>query len=597
MRGFLVLYFPGQPEPGGDSAGFSGRLGRWIASFPPGSLESHQRPGFACHLFSRSPVPPGLNQVTADSPAGFRLFVGPKAGLQAGSLPEIPDHGLDALAARRSLFGDGMETTVLLSLDARDGSLAVKTDLLNSTYVYHARIGGMLAFSNSSLLLARLTEAEPEPESLLDFLSTGSIYGNRSLFRGITTLRPSCFYKWEKGNGKAFAESRLEYWKMRDIAFASLSLREGSDRILAALDGEFAWLKRSGGKFVFDLTGGYDSRANVGIALRSGLPFRATVSGDDRHEDVVLARRISERYGIDLKVARPLDTTDGEELRAILEQAVACCDGEYDALEYANILHIHTRYFSEGEASVHGSTADVARNYFLLPGFYRPTPEGALDLDALIAKKFSPFLDPARVFKSDLGRGWAAHMRDQIAAYDAPGLPAYARLDLVYLRVRMQYWQGRIASSTNRVHSSFTPWTRIDVLEAILSTRWQEKSGGMLSRTLLQRMHPGLDGFPMTGGNFPGIGAAAALRSLPSLAGFFAGKVAKRVSRSVHPPRPAQPLASLQSDVNAGIGRIENLLHPDFIAALRRQGTDSPPALLVSRIWTVLKAYDWSRKI
>ena len=83
-------------------------------------------------------------------------------------------------------------------------------------------------------------------------------------------------------------------------------------------------------------------------------------------------------------------------------------------------------------------------------------------------------------------------MRARIAMHDVSHLPAYVRLDIIYLRMRMQFWQGRIGSSTNRFRASFSPWTNRRVLEAMLTTNWKERDHQMLSRLFLRALHPDL---------------------------------------------------------------------------------------------------------
>lgn len=573
-----------------DEAAWSARVGKWRKAV--GGSEAAVSPGFACILFARGRAPATLNQVLRGPDAAGRtdFFCGPRAGLFDGAdLEPLPPLGPEGLAARSGLYADGMETTVAASHDSARGVLTLKTDLLNSTYVYRLDAGGCLLLSNSPLALAPfLPSPELDAPSMAEFLATGSLFGNRSLVKGITTLRPSRFHAWTAEG----TESSCEYWRIGELPFDTLSLREGAARILGHMDADFARLKASGKPMVFDLTGGFDSRCNAGLALRSGLAFRATVTGAPGDEDARIAALIADRFGIRLDRVDPPPLSLARDA-ALLDAAGECSDFEYDMVEYARIMDIHERFFGAGEISVHGGAADVMRNYFLLRGFYAPDPAGELRLDSLVAKKFTPTIDPARLFRPGLLAGWGSHMRGRIAEYDLPGLPAFARLDNIYLRIRMQFWQGRIASSTTRLHGSFTPWINVGALSAILSTRWSEKHRGLLSREILANLPRGLASIPLTGGGVPGTGPLAWPRALPNLASHYGGKVIRKLRGKLGlAPRSANPLREeLRAAVVSRRSELEGTLDPALVLKeCGPGGALSENHAALCRLYTLIRA-------
>jgi hypothetical protein len=304
----------------------------------------------------------------------------------------------------------------------------------------------------------------------------------------------------------------------------------------------------------------------------------------------VIAKSIAARYGVDLTHAPYIEP---QRIRDATVDASIHTDNEYDNLEYANILEIHSRHYVPGEISVHGSTADIMRNYFLLPQFYRPDPAGDVRLDQVVAKKFTPAV-PARFFNGELGADWNGHMRAQVDALDLPGLPAYARLDNIYLRVRMQFWQGRISSSTNRIHPSFTPWTNHQVLETILATRWQDKKRAMLSRNILKLTGLGLDAFPLDGPGTAGIGLAAEARGLAPTFAYYGGKAWQRYS----PWKSAPPANPMQAWVSKEIARDASVLEPylsgDVLGTIAREASGLPFQVM-ARLATVQAAVKSTR--
>src|SRR5260370_28396130 len=107
--------------------------------------------------------------------------------------------------------------------------------------------------------------------------------------------------------------------------------------------------------------------------------------------------------------------------------------------------------------------------------------------------------------------------------------------------MRMQFWQGRIGSSTNRFRSSFSPWTNRRVMETMLITKWKEKRHQMLSRLFLAALHPDLARLPVARGEAAGPTAWSTLVALPARPRLFAGPLAIRFRRN-HPRISGQRL-------------------------------------------------------
>ncbi len=585
MKGFLAGYLRGAKNVP-ENPEWNRRLTAWEAGLHEGGLKKSVSGPFTLWLYSRSIVPCESNQrlIVGAGGGAMHLYAGPRVDLSQETLP-LPSAGTAAEAARDArLFTRGMETAVLIAARA-DGSLLVKTDLLNSLYVYVLETPTHVWLSTSSLLLAHLAGAGIDAVPAAEFLATGSIYGNRSLYQNISTLKPSRMYVW-KG---AAARSEAEYWRIGEIAFGSLGIDKALEQMLIAIDEDCKRLKGLG-RYVFDLTGGYDSRCNLGFALRNRLDFRTTVSGPESDEDVRVAAAIAAHYR--LKHTRvESGQRDAGGIGPGAAAALVYADGEYDAIEYTKIMDIHARDFAPTEISVHGSTADVMRNYFLHPSFYKGSPTGDVDFAGLIAKRFPPSVDVRRLMRPAHAFDWAAHIRERIGQYDLEGRPAFARLDNIYLRIRMQFWQGRIASATNRIHGSFTPWNNIDALSAVLACKWEDKRSHMLSRALLSRLHPGLTGFPIAGGNVAGPGALDTAMALPRKAVAFAAKVRNKLLKP--PPRPGAELDSafLRKEVPARIGILQDILDPQAFQAGGVNGIDySGNAKVLARAYTLIAA-------
>lgn len=529
MRGFVVLFDTQPALPPMVDDPVARQLAQWKRRFSPVGLRSLDHAKCQFHLFTANKaIPAEFNQVSIQTPAELLLWVGPRVDMTDATLLKAPtSHDLKDLAATARTSPAALDTAVCISYRAATHSLIIKTDLLNATYVYWTRSGRWLLLSNSSLTLAQLTRADVDWVAASEFLASGSIYGNHSLYTNIRILKPATVYSFTDHGSSA----ELAYWRPEMLPFNTLPVREACGRVVEELDKDFRTLNATGKTFILDLTGGYDSRTNLGFALRNLQKFETTVTGRPDDEDVVLSSRLARRLGIKHTVIQPTQNDSTQAQR--LADSVLLTDLEYDIVEYSRIYNIQTQFDTLYQPSIHGSAGgDIARNIILRREFYDTTPEGKMVVEPLIAQRFRNLIPPA-LSRPDLPiADWTAHMRGRIAEYDVPDLPAFARLDIIYLRMRMQFWQARISSSTNRFRSSFSPWTNRIVLETMLTTRWRERRHQILSRLFLRALHPELSRVPIARGEPSGPGAWNALAALPSRLRYYAGRVLWRLGWS-----------------------------------------------------------------
>jgi len=531
VRGFVIVFDTEPHIPVAEGDPLEQRLARWQAALPEGGLQVVRHGRCRVMLFSmRAGVPAQFNQMVRQLGDELLFWTGPRVDMtDPDALRSLP-HDITEMADAARSWPAFLDTAVCVSYRSDPHSLAVRTDILNATYVYATQTGRWRLLSNSSLVLARLIDAGVNWIAASEFLASGSIYGNYSLYEGIRTLKPATVQLFRSGS----ESESLTYWNPEALQFNALSAHEACDRVVSELDRDFELLNASGKTFVLDLTGGYDSRANLGFALRKLERFETTVSGRKGDEDVTLSSALARRAGIKHTVIE--STRDDSDPHRRLADAALLTDCEYDVLEYARIRYVQTRFDTLQQPSLHGSGGgDVARNIILRSDFYERTPEGRLVLEPLIAQRFRNAI-PKHWSRPDRPTAdWEAHMRTRIAEYDVPELPAFARLDIIYLRMRMQFWQARISSSTNRFRSSLSPWTNRHVLDAMLSTRWQDRRHQMLSRLFLRALHPDLSRTPVARGEPAGPDAWSMVAALPARMRYYAGRVAARLGRQSTP--------------------------------------------------------------
>jgi hypothetical protein len=121
----------------------------------------------------------------------------------------------------------------------------------------------------------------------------------------------------------------------------------------------------------------------------------------------------------------------------------------------------------------------------------------------------------------------------------------------VYFTLRMQRWQGRIASSTNQLWPAFSPAGFAQVLDPILAAKAGTRFRSLLVRKVFARFSPGLSRIPLEHGYPPMPATPLNLWRFSPLIGHYAGKVLSKVAarsglgQSAHAatgPTPTQAL-------------------------------------------------------
>ncbi|HVQ13924.1 MAG TPA: hypothetical protein VMS40_10045 [Vicinamibacterales bacterium] len=583
MRGFLVLFDTQPTLPASELDTVERQLALWTRSFPPASLReaSHPRCRFFLYTHSRNGnVPAELNQKLVRTPDGTVLWTGPRVDMTADDLlrANAPGDLPASVDATRSSPG-ALDTAICVRYRTVPHSLIVKTDVINSTFVYWTQSGRWVLVSNSSLTLARITGASVDPVAAAEFLASGSIYGNRSLYKDIGSFRPATLYSFTESGVPA----RQPYWTLDTLPFETLAAREACDRVVGLLDADFADLNATGKTFILDLTGGYDSRTNLGFAVRQLKNFETTVTGVPEDEDVTISSALAKHFGIKHTVISPIDPDDDATRARRLADSALLTDLEYDLVEYSRIYRVQTQFDTLHQPSIHGSGGgDIARNIILRSEFCDPDPDGKVVLESLINSRFKCAIPVDWSLPDVPIADWLNHMRGRIAEYDVPGLPAFARLDVIYLRMRMQFWQSRIASSTNRFRSSFSPWTNRRVLEAMLTTRWRERRNQMLSRLFIAAQHRDLTRFVAARGEPGGPDLVSAIIAAPARLKYYAKRVAVRLGRQpVTNYVNAELYRGLLSSADEILARI---VKPEAVAKVAAAALAAPQPQLLGRL-------------
>lgn len=474
---------------------------------------------------------------------------GPASGDEAQLLKQVVEIGVDKLAGELEGF------FVIAFYDGRMRELFLVTDIIGSRHCFIRQIGGATAISTSSLLLASLGECSLDPISAEEFLRTGVIYENRTIFREVHKLEPATIFQFKEGS---LVEQR-RYWRISDLDPDRFDGQQAVGELIERLITAAAKIGKRFARPVCDLTGGYDSRAMVAGFLRAGIRFETTVTGSAKSSDVIIAESLSEMTGKLHWQFEPENCTGYDRL----ESALRLTDGEYDLVEYARIQSLHEKLSLNFDISINGSFGELARGYWweLLGNVGR---REKLNARMLAERRYAVEAESSLLFPTESSLNLTNHLTEAIerANADLEGWPNTAQMDNAYLNLRMQRWQGRIASSTDQIWPCLSPFMFRSVLETMLQTgaRWRRNS--LLVRMMMAKLHPGLAKYrlesghpalPMTWLNWPRFLPAAITYSRKAI-----DKVASRIGPTKQDANGQSPRLTLWQDE-----QLRALLQPD----------------------------------
>src|SRR5439155_8819826 len=187
---------------------------------------------------------------------------------------------------------DGIFT--LASGSCAGDELSIVTDRLGSLHIFFATVDSCLLFCTSSMVLAALLRPRWDLLACREFLATGTIFEQRSLFEGIEKLEPATLYRFRRGR----LQSKVLYADLAQFMYDRSSMRGDVPQLAAALEDSIFTIGKNFSNPVCDLTGGFDSRAIVGAMLRSGFNFQPVVNGAPDLPDVLISKRIAEELGL-----------------------------------------------------------------------------------------------------------------------------------------------------------------------------------------------------------------------------------------------------------------------------------------------------------
>jgi asparagine synthase (glutamine-hydrolysing) len=493
-------------------------------------------------------------------------------------LRQYLSHGADQLS--RSLEG----FFAVIVGDGGTKEIIVITDVIGSCHLYCRQTGDAIVLSSSSLALASLGQVSLDPVGCQEFLGTGIIYEDRTLYREVKKLPAASIVNFCAGTEVA----RRLYWDVSSLLPESLSTEAATD---ALWETSLSATRKISGQFdhvVCDLTGGYDSRAMTAAFLGVNKPPVTVVSGPEDSADVVVSRGLARKLQLEHLHCLCDETISVADLRAALQLT----DGEYEIVEYVAIARIHRQLSQKFQISINGSFGEVARGYWwelLVPhtGARRP-----LDSQRVSARRYG-WGSCNNLFQQQFRMNLVDHMASVIdrSVEGLSDFPNTFQMDVAYLRMRMQRWQGRIASSTNRIWPCLSPFMFRSVLETMLQTCFAARQRSLLVRRMLAKHQPALADYPLEHG-YPAV--PASWNNLPRfwpLVPYYGRKVAEKLRSRIFPHN--QPTVAIGPKVQLWkLEEVRDILDPKVMTT----ASILEPAALTELV-TAPQRGDFSRSV
>ena len=407
-------------------------------------------------------------------------------------------------------------------------TVTILTDPIGSLHVYVRADSRGTAICTSSVALSETGILDPV--GVHEFIACGIIYEDRSLWAGITKLPPASIVHFSGPK-----RDRAVYWRIDDALPPRLKINEAGDGLMDNLVTSLRVIGKNFNPVVADLTGGYDSRLLLCGLLESGINFHNTVAGAPDSADVLTAKTIAQELGTTLRYFED----DGEMALASFHQSIRLSDGEYNAFDYARILASQAPLARQYKASLNGSFGEVGRGYWwelLWPNLTRIRP---LDANLVAHKRFAA-VPYSNIFKDPPFESFVEHIAGVVSRTAAPykDFPVASQMDCIYLPMRMQRWQGRIASNTNQLWPSISPIGFTTVLTPILSARPGVRLRSLLPRKIFATRNSALATIPLEHGYPP---VPVTLLNLPSffpIGGHYAGKLKNKIQARIRAKTP-----------------------------------------------------------
>jgi hypothetical protein len=400
--------------------------------------------------------------------------------------------------------------TIWISADR--AVLRARTGLARVDPVYLAETPGAVVVSDRACWAAAVTGrlGDHDPVMAGAFLSLGYPAGAATPFRGVRALAGD--HSLRVTGGRAVITRAGGRQAGADGRHAGAGdIRGAGDLVAAALVAAVRPLGQEAVPVELSLTGGKDSRLIAAALAAAGVPFRARTHGFAGHPDVIIARMIAERLGLEHTVTEPRAAAAGPdpkrpqppdkaELLGRLRSAVLVSDGMLSAFENIGSWVRPDHAAAVGPVQAGGHGGELLRGGYAQVAWRSPTsqrPVGAAQAwsSAAAAELFR------RLTTRRLGllrpAAAAAYLASLAPWATAIGTGPLRALDDFYLVNRAGRWSAAARQAYLIRSPLVQPLFSDGVISAARAVPLRQRMNDQLHRDVLASLCPELLGLPL----------------------------------------------------------------------------------------------------
>jgi asparagine synthase (glutamine-hydrolysing) len=349
----------------------------------------------------------------------------------------------------------------------------------------------------SSSYLAMLEVERPtqlDRQACLEYVIAGSVYGDRSMTRGITALPANSMLTFDPAGTtqvrqlpSPISSNSGEFTESLDDAADYFNDR--LDRIFAPIADNF------GDRIRLSFSGGFDSRLMLAMLLRHGARPRLFVYGREDDEDVRIARLICQAENLELNCIdkSQAPATDRDALANEVERNLYAFDGwkvETPLFDFGADRRDRIDRHANGDVPLNGSLGEIYRNFYYMPD--RPSSTGALV--STFYSQYDPRAFGGLFSEAGYRTGMQQAMRDAIGI-TTDRLQRF-EVEQLYPNFRGRFWTGRDAQINQRFGPMFFPFLEPAAISDSARVPIGLKDLGRLQGRMISRINKRLADYP-----------------------------------------------------------------------------------------------------